>query len=189
MDAAKSGWPNRQSMMPITLLLILGTETAFFTTLVMTYLFMRGGGTSMTFRHPALLDISIAGLNTLVLLGSAVAVHKAERAIVQDRVGSMKMGLLIGLGLGAIFIAGQIFEFRHAGMSLRDFSFGGAFFALIGFHATHVLAGVVILTLNLARAQAGDFTARRHVAVTAGAWFWYFVVAVWIVLFIVLYLV
>jgi cytochrome c oxidase subunit 3 len=135
------------------------------------------------------LDIAIASVNTVILLASAVLAGSANRAIAQGRNGSLKRGLVRAFGLGLVFVAGQIFEFRHSGMSLHDFGFGGIFFALIGFHALHVLAGMIVLGLNLARSHAGDFTPRQHVAVTAGTWFWYFVTAVWIVLFVVLYLV
>jgi len=46
-----------------------------------------------------------------------------------------------------------------------------------------------MLVILLWRANLGDFTARRHAAVQVGAWFWYFVSAVWVVLFTALYLV
>jgi cytochrome c oxidase subunit III len=189
MDAAKIGRPAGEGIMQMTMFLVLATESALFVTLVMAYLFMRGGGSTMVFTPPSASDIAIASANTVVLLGSAAAVQAAHNAIARDHAGQLQRALLLALGLGALFVAGQIFEFRHSGMSLRDFSFGGAFFALISFHATHVLAGMVVLALNLARAHAGDFTARRHVAITAGMWFWYFVVAVWIILFTVLYLI
>ncbi len=59
----------------------------------------------------------------------------------------------------------------------------------MGFHAVHVIAGVIMLVLLLWRTFLGDFTARRHIAIQIGAWFWYFIVAVWVVLFSALYLV
>jgi heme/copper-type cytochrome/quinol oxidase subunit 3 len=189
MDTVGMRQSPRNGVMQTALLLVLGTETALFVTLVMTYLFMRSGGSTWTFTPPTSLDTAIAGANTLVLLASAVIVRSAHRAIQRDRTGLLEVLLLIAFVLGGIFVAGQIFEFRHSGLSLRDFSFGAAFFALISFHAAHVLAGMVFLGLNLARAHAGDFNARRHTAITAGTWFWYFVTGVWVVLFAVLYLI
>jgi cytochrome c oxidase subunit 3 len=52
-----------------------------------------------------------------------------------------------------------------------------------------VLAGVFFLALNLLRAQLGDYSAQRHEAVETGTWFWYYVCAVWVVLFTALYLI
>ena len=91
--------------------------------------------------------------------------------------------------LGLLFVAGQIYEFSHAGLRIDDPAFGGVFFTLMGFHAIHVLAGVVFLTLNYLRAGLGDFSAERYEVVELGTLFWYYVTAVWFVLFAALYLI
>ena len=91
--------------------------------------------------------------------------------------------------MGLIFIIGQFYDFSNAGLQVNDPSFGGVFFTLMGFHAVHVLAGVVFLALNYARANWGDFSSTRYEAVELGNWFWYYVTGVWLVLFVVLYLI
>jgi len=53
----------------------------------------------------------------------------------------------------------------------------------------HVVAGMVIVILAYLRARLGDFSAHRHIAVQVSAWFWYFVTAVWVVMFLGLYVV
>jgi cytochrome c oxidase subunit III len=179
----------RSSVMQTALLLVITAETVLFGTLVMSYLFLRGGGSSMHFPHPNPLDILIAGSNTLILLVSAALARRSLQGIARDDVRGLIRNLLLALGLGAVFIAGQVFEFRHAGMRIGDLAFGGVFFALISFHAVHVLAGMTVLGLNLARAKLGDFHERSHTAITAGTWFWYYVTAIWLVLFTVLYLI
>jgi cytochrome c oxidase subunit 3 len=97
------------------------------------------------------------------------------------------MNLTVMLGL--VFVAGQVYDFTRSGMSVGDAAFGGYFFALITFHALHVVAGMILLALNLLRSYWGDFTARSHEAVTLGAWFWFYVTGVWLVLYAALYLV
>jgi cytochrome c oxidase subunit III len=189
MSSIETTRVSRSSVMQTTLLLVLGAETVLFGTLVMTYLFLRSGGSNMHFSHPKPLDLIVASLNTLVLLASAAIARRAQQAIGQGHVDRLKKNIIFALALGAMFIIGQIFEFEHAGMRIGDMSFGGVFFALVSFHALHVLAGMSVLGLNLVRAKLGDFTAARHVAVTAGTWFWYYVTGIWIVLFTVLYLV
>ena len=59
---------------------------------------------------------------------------------------------MLTLLLGLAFVAGQVFEFGHAGLQIDDQGLGAVFFTLMGFHALHVLAGVVFLVINLARA-------------------------------------
>lgn len=189
MNSVDLTQPPRTSTVQSTLILVLGAETVLFGTLVMTYLYLRSGGSSLPFSHPQPFDTLLAGLNTVVLLGSAAFARSAQRAIARDHAGWLKTNLMLALALGTIFIAGQVFEFNHAGMQVNDRAFGGIFFALIGFHALHVLAGMTVLALNAVRARLGDFSARRHTAITAGTWFWYYVAAVWLVLFTVLYMV
>jgi cytochrome c oxidase subunit 3 len=181
--------PSRNSVMQTTLVLVLGAETVLFGTLVMAFLFLRGGGSDIPFVRPDSFDVMIAGLNTMILLASAAFAWNAQRAITADQVGRLKSNLLLALIAGAVFIVGQIFEFNRSGMRVNDSAFGGVFFALISFHALHVLAGMSVLVLNYVRAHLGDFDAKRHVAITAGTWFWYYVAAIWIVLFGVLYVV
>ncbi len=189
MKTAGFAQSNHIRVMQSTLFLVLGAETVLFGTLVMSYLFFRNGGSDVPFSHPKPFDIMIASLNTLILLASVVFAQRGEHAIAEDHIDRLKWNLLLTLSFGAIFVIGQIFEFNHAGMRVNDAAFGGIFFALIGFHAFHVIVGMTVLALNFARARIGDFSAERHVAVTAGTWFWYFVAAVWVILFTVLYLV
>lgn len=181
--------PKRINLTQTTLFLVLSAETALFGTLVVSYLFLRSGGSQLVFTHPQLIDVVIASLNTIVLFVSAVLAWNAHHAISQGYLERLKVYLLLTVLLGAVFFAGQIFEFEHSGMRIDDSTFGGVFFALISFHALHVLAGITVLAINFARAQLRDFSANRHIAVTAGTWFWYYVVAVWVVLFIALYVV
>jgi heme/copper-type cytochrome/quinol oxidase subunit 3 len=180
---------NRIKVMQSTLILLFGSETILFGTLVMSYLYFRAGGSDTPFTHPGVSDLLIAIFNTLLLAGSAGAAWASNRAIEQGQAGRMKALLLATLLMGAAFIGIQIFEFNHLGMKIDVSTFGGIFFALIMFHAAHVAAGIMVLLLNYARARLGDFTARQHVAITGGTWFWTYVTAVWLILFTVLYLV
>ena len=96
--------PDRPSLLQTTMLVVLGTETAFFTVLVMTYLFMRGGGSTWTFVPPAPLDTAIAGGNTLVLLASAAAMRLGHRAITGGRSDRLQLWLFLAFGLGMVEI-------------------------------------------------------------------------------------
>ena len=171
------------------LLVILASETIFFGTLILAYLFMRSGQTNWPFANASLSELLLPGLNTLVLVISAVTAWRASRFIQQNDRAGLQSGLTITLLLGLLFVVGQVTEFTHSGLQISDAGFGGVYFALIGFHAVHVLAGVVALALILLRVHLGDFDAEHHSVVTAGAWFWYYVTAVWLVLFLVLFLV
>jgi cytochrome c oxidase subunit 3 len=188
MDASRlSSRPT--SLARTTLLLVLATESTLFGTLLMAYLYLRVSPANKAFVPPASVDVLIASLNSGVLLLSAWAAQRATLAVKRDDLTGLKTNLVIALALGLAFVGGQVFEFYRSGMAPDDPAFGGVYFTLIGFHALHVLAGMVVLAANTVRAHLGDFSARRYTAVEVGTWFWYYVTGVWLVLFTALYLV
>jgi cytochrome c oxidase subunit 3 len=171
----------------IALLVTLGTESVLFATVLVAYAALRS---QVNWQIPhTLTRLTVPLANNAILLASALMVWWSTRAIRRGNQKALRTGLLISLLLGLCFVAGQVFEFNHAGLRIDDQSFGGVFFTLIGFHAVHVLAGVFFLFINLLRATLGDFSARSYSAVELGSWFWYYVTAVWAVLFVTLYLI
>jgi len=99
-------------------------------------------------------------------------------------------GLWVGtMILGAMFEAGQIWEFSHAQIKFQGANqFGSAFFTLTGFHGLHVAGGLVLLTLVLVRALRGQFNEQHNVAPAAVTLYWHFVDVVWLALYSILYL-
>jgi len=171
----------------IALLVTLGAESVFFITLLVAYAALRdevGWGVQHTLSR-----LAIPLINTVILVVSAIMAWVSTNAIRMNNQTALRNGLLITVILGLIFVAGQVYEFSHAGLQISDQSFGGVFFTLMGFHAVHVLAGVVFLILNYVRANLGDFSAERYETVELGTLFWYYVTAVWFVLFGALYLI
>jgi len=188
MNMSASAQPmDKTSTGRIALLITLGSESVFFLTLLVAYVALRDE-VSWNVPH-TIIRLSIPIVNTCVLFISTIMAYQAHIAIRRDNRLALRNYLLITILLGLAFVAGQIYEFSHAGLHIGDQSFGGVFFTLMGFHALHVLGGVVFLILNFLRTSLGDFNALRHEAVELGVWFWYYVAAVWLVLFAALYLV
>jgi cytochrome c oxidase subunit 3 len=185
--SVSSSRTNPDDLARTTLLVVLASETTLFATLLMAYLYLRTSLSQTAFTRVSTSDTLIAAVNTGILLLSAWIAGQAVSAIRRGDRRGLVQRLLITLALGLVFVGGQIFEFNRSGMAPNDPSFGGVYFALMGFHALHVLVGIVILAVNAIRARLGDFTARRHTAVKVGTWFWYYVTGVWVVLFVGLY--
>ncbi len=64
-----------------------------------------------------------------------------------------------------------------------------AYFAMTGFHAIHVLGGLVVFGLFLVSALMGKFGTQHELAIELTGLYWHFVDIVWIFLFPLLYLV
>ncbi|ANQ86458.1 cytochrome c oxidase subunit 3 [Azoarcus olearius] len=133
----------------------------------------------------------IPAINTLILLSSGATLTWAHYGLLKGNRGQLKLGLLVTILLGAVFLALQAYEYIHAyaelNLRLDTGIYGSTFFMLTGFHGMHVTVGAIMLTVMLARAMAGHFTPDSHFGFEAAAWYWHFVDVVWLFLFVVVY--
>jgi heme/copper-type cytochrome/quinol oxidase subunit 3 len=93
--------------------------------------------------------------------------------------------------LGLIFLSVQGYEWARLlqfGLTLSSSVYGATFYTIIGCHAAHVLGAVVWLLTILVLAKKQRFSLERHVGVEVCGLYWYFVVALWPVLFGLVYL-
>lgn len=171
-----------------TFLMVIAAECAFFGTMIMSFIYLRIEETSSVFQTLSTTDIVMASANTIVLLISAAT---ARNAVIGTQAGRDQQHLLrwlaITMVLGVIFVIGQIVEFSHSGVQIDATALGGAFFVLLVFHAVHVLGGGFALFLAYLLARKNFVRVARHTTLQMTVWFWYFVVAVWLILYLVLY--
>lgn len=133
----------------------------------------------------------LPAINTLILLTSGATVTWAHHALKAGHRGQLTLGLFLTVALGFIFVGLQAWEYIHAyeelNLKLSTGIYGSTFFMLTGFHGLHVTLGAIILLVVWFRVLKGHFTAERHFAFEAGAWYWHFVDVVWLGLFIFVY--
>lgn len=170
------------------LVLVILAETMFFASLVSAYLFLRFQGASWLPAGDINLDPLLPGLNTIVLLLSSLAIHKASSAIRSGRVAAFQRWLPAAAALGAVFLVLQAYIFTQVGFTPFDRAFGGMFFTLTGFHALRIVIGIALMLFAFVRSLRGRLTQVNHFAATAATAYWHFLDVVWIVLFILLYL-
>jgi cytochrome c oxidase subunit 3 len=183
-----------QSGMPTALvgmLLFIASEVMFFGGLFATYFNARASVAPGTWGPPEgahELDLPLAAVLTAILVSSSFTMQFGVWAIRRGDIGKLKLWTGITLALGALFLAGQLYDYSVLGFGISDGVFGTTFYTLTGFHGAHVFGGVVGLTIVLARAIRGQFSARNHVAVEAVSMYWHFVDVVWIGVFSTIYL-
>ena len=127
-----------------------------------------------------------AALTTILILSSVTM----QLAVWGIRRGDRKAFLRntgITLLLGVVFLAGQVYDYLHLGFGITDTAFGSTFYTLTGFHGAHVFGGLLIIGAVANRARLGLFDQNRHTAVEAASYYWHFVDAVWVVLFLTVY--
>jgi heme/copper-type cytochrome/quinol oxidase subunit 3 len=156
--------------------LFLLNEAVLFFMLIAAFVYFRG---STLQTAAASLNLKQTTIFTACLFASSFTMWRA--AAVKARAW-----IAATLALGVVFLVGQGGEYlrlfrQHVTISQNQF--GTTFFTLTGIHALHVLAGLLALAILL-----GTKLQSHPGAVQAIALYWYFVDAVWIIIFATVYL-
>jgi nitric oxide reductase NorE protein len=136
------------------------------------------------------LNVTIATVNTLVLLASSRSVALAVLATRASDHGRATRLLQVAGALGALFAVIKVFEWGteiSRGYTLTHDEFFMFYFMLTATHLFHVLLGLGVLAyLGLELRTPGR---RRTWVVEAGAVYWHMVDLVWIFMFALIYLI
>lgn len=111
----------------------------------------------------------------------------ASRRFEESRALAMRP-LLLAIALGAIFVVFQGAEWvalLSEGLTVRSSTLGSFFYLIVGTHALHAVAALGGLLWTARRLREGRLS---QAAFSTAQVFWYFVVAVWPVLYWRVYL-
>ena len=169
--------------------LIIG-ESAIFTIFVTAYLYYVGK--SLTGPTPReVLEIPI--FFTICLLSSSLTIHFAGRSLERDRRGAFLGLWFLTIVLGALFLYGTGREWHRLiyehGLKISTNLFGTTYYSLVGLHAFHVTAGLVMLCIVLVFGLANRVGPDQSARVGVLSLYWHFVDSVWVVVFTVVYII
>jgi cytochrome c oxidase subunit III len=167
---------------------LIMAESAIFIIFVVAYIFYIGK--SLSGPLPAqVLELPILG--TVCLLSSSVTVHFAVGGLRKNKIRDCTLWLAGTVLLGAVFLMTTAREWYHLihdfGLTIRTNLFGTTFYSLVGLHATHVVIGLIMLTIALALLLSGRVKEKHAERLEVLSLYWHFVDAVWIVVFLVVY--
>ena len=167
---------------------LIFAESAIFTIFVVAYLFYVGK--SLTGPTPReVLETPI--FYTICLLSSSLTIHLAGKLLERGQRGAFLLLWLFTIVLGALFLYGTGQEWHRLiyehGLTISTNLFGTTYYSLVGLHATHVIAGLVMLSIVLLFALAGRVGPEQSWRVEVLSLYWHFVDAVWVVVFTVVY--
>ena len=173
------------------ILLFIVSEVMLFGSFFAAYFFIRVVANVGPWPPDGLtLPVSVAGVNTAILVSSSFTVHWALESIRRENRRGMYMGLALTFMLGATFLFIQINEYVHLGFSIRDGAFGSIFYGLTGLHGAHVTVGLILLAFANIRAWRGHFSKepKKHLGVEVPGIYWHFVDVMWIIVFTTVYI-
>ncbi len=172
------------------MLMLIGAETMFFAGLIGAYIVFRFGSVTWPSGH-VFLPVGVTWMNTGVLLLSCYTMFRAMGCLKADRQPAFVRGLAVSAALGTLFLCVQGYEWVHLvrdGLTLSTGMYGATFYTLIGCHGVHVLVAVLWLGVVVFQARRGKFSPDAHAGVEACSMYWYYVGALWTVLFPLVYL-
>ena len=159
----------------------LAVVTVVFSLLIATYAGRMGLGDWRPLHEPWLL-----WPNTAVLILSSIALHWAVVNARRGDTDGLRLGLLAGGALAAVFLIGQLAAWRQL-IALGYYASSNpanAFFYLItGMHGLHLLGGLVAWGRAMAKLRRGYEIARLGASVELCAIYWHFLLAVWLIVF------
>jgi len=162
----------------------------FFTALVSAYYVVRAA-TGNTWVPPegVRLPIETTGLNTLILVLSGVLAWWGGRLFDAGEASRARATRVFSgaIALGTFFLVFQGYEWVKligVGLTMSSSVFGATFFLLIGSHALHVVGALGAMMSVHHRLVKGTLTTPSFKAMRI---FWYFVVAIWPILYKLVY--
>jgi cytochrome c oxidase subunit 3 len=176
----------RPDPLTVGVALWLASEVMFFAGLFAAYFALRSANTPWP---PAgvHLDTVRAAVFTLALIASSGTLHVADVAAAQGDEQRARSWTVATLGLGAVFLANQVYEWVTANFHVSENSYGTIFFVMTGFHGLHVLVGLVLLGIVAVRPPHLPTTVpglRRGTT-----WYWHFVDVVWVGMYSTIFLI
>ncbi|MGA8442883.1 MAG: cytochrome c oxidase subunit 3 [Candidatus Sulfotelmatobacter sp.] len=167
---------------------LIVAESAIFTIFVVAYLFY--------------IDKSLIGptprevletpiFYTICLLSSSLTIHYAGKFVQRGKRSAFLSLWSLTILLGGLFLFGTGQEWHRLiyehGLTISTNLFGTTYYSLVGLHAFHVTAGMIMLFIVAIFAFAGRVGTEHSRRVQVLSLYWHFVDAVWVVVFTVVY--
>jgi cytochrome c oxidase subunit III len=190
-------WSAKTPVNLMGMFFFIGSEIALFGSFFISYFFLRIAGeadySSWATQVGDILPMGIVTINSLILFSSSVTIHYAEIALARGSRGGMKLWLGLTILLGSVFLGIQIYEYYefvvHDSLGPSTSAYSSVFFSLTGIHGSHVLVGLILLSIMLIRTFRRHYgpDPSQHVGFRTMAIYWHFVDVVWIFVFGLLY--
>src|SRR6202043_2880073 len=167
---------------------LIVAESAIFTIFVVAYLFYMGKSLSGPTPREVL-ETPI--FYTICLLSSSLTVHFAGKSLERGSRAAFLVLWLLTIVLGGLFLYGTAQEWHRMiyehGLTISTNLFGTTYYSLVGLHAFHVTAGLVMLVTVAVFGLCGRVGVNQSGHIEVLSMYWHFVDVVWVVVFTVVY--
>lgn len=173
------------------MLVFLVAETMLFAALMGAFLVVRIQHAAWPPPDLPRVPFLLTGCSTLMLLLSAYTMRQALHALRRWAQQEGVRFLALTAALGGLFLALQGYEWSQLirfGMALSSGVYSALFFLLIGCHALHVVSALTWVMVVWFRTRRAEDCLTRHFGASLCSLYWYYVVAIWPLLYGLVYL-
>ena len=149
------------------------------------------------------LNRTVGTINTVILLVSSMTIAMSTSALQKGQKNTAILLLEITFMLALIFLVNKYFEwdvkFEHGifpgseymmgNLSQGEILFFGLYFVMTGLHAFHIIVGMVLIGVSLAKVSNGKVHKDRAALLDNSGLYWHLVDLIWIFLFPLFYLI
>lgn len=180
---------SRSGLHPLkfSLWLIIISIIMMFAAFTSAYIVRREEGNWLEFDLP-----NILLFNTVIIVLSSVAMQLSHNAAKKDNLGTLKIMLLITLGLGIAFLVGQWYGW--ADLVQNNIYFGGTgsnpsgsfLYVLTGVHGFHLITGLIFVLIVFLSSLKYKVHSKNMLRIQLCTVYWHFLGGLWLYLYIFL---
>jgi heme/copper-type cytochrome/quinol oxidase subunit 3 len=165
---------------------VMAIEGTVFALSIMAYFYVRSHQETwpITSLPP---DLRYGTINTIVLVVSVWPAIMAERAAMKLDLAGSRLWLVVSCIFGIAFTIIRCFEFTTLNCRWDSNAYGSVVWLLMALHTTHIVTDLLDTIVLTVLFFTGPLDGKRFVDVSENSFYWYFVVAAWIPIYLVVY--
>jgi len=132
-------------------------------------------------------DLLWGTVNLGVMLVSFLPAHLAKKAAEALRLRQVQVWLVVSCVFGIVFVIVRGFEFATLNVRWDSNAYGSVVWLLLGLHTTHIVTDLIDTIVLTVLFFTGPLDGKRYGDVSENSFYWYFVVATWIPIYLVIY--
>jgi len=132
-------------------------------------------------------DPTFGTANLIVVLISVAPAAAAKAAAEKFDLSRVRSWLAVLVAMGVVSVVLRAFEYPALNCRWDDNAYGSIVWVLISMHTIHVATDVVDSAVLLVMAFTQPLTRKRYVDLSENSLYWYFIVAWWVPIYLVIY--
>lgn len=164
-------------------------ESTMFGILIATYFYLRLRVPEWPPPGVTVPGLLLPTINVLILLLSCVPAYWATEAALRDDRRGMIIGIFLNVVLAIVSLGIRVIEWRRLNYKWSSNAYGSIVWTILGFHTFDYIAAVIVSIVLLVILLVGHAGDKQRLGIHVDSLTWYFIVAAWIPLYAIIYIV